>query len=238
MWEASELARAMALRPDCLGVRKEMCQLKSGHDAARRALLLSLAGAPAAACEWLHLHAGHEDVLPPCRAGNRVGSFVYMFVDVWRHWAAAVAFVASMQDDALAALLLLLRWLPAAGDAARCEDEDDAEVTPEVARLRTLFRLHLAQTRAAAFRRGSAQGDAFDAWMAELADPTAADRPFVPAPELRARFLTPAAGAGAGSLAALEAELLHEARSERRDACVATVPLQLPSIAGVVTSKE
>ena len=35
LWEAAELARAVALRPDCLGVRKEMCQVKSGHDAAR-----------------------------------------------------------------------------------------------------------------------------------------------------------------------------------------------------------
>jgi hypothetical protein len=71
MWDASELSRAVPLRLDCLAVRRELVHVRSGHDAARRALLLSLVDAPTAACEWLHLHARHEDVLPVCCSGPK-----------------------------------------------------------------------------------------------------------------------------------------------------------------------
>jgi len=205
LFEAAALSRAIAYSPLSVEVREGLEHVETGHDVARRALLLALRGAPATACAWLHLYVGHASVLPGLRRKRRVGSFVYSHVDPWGDWRAAAVFVASLQDDALAALLALVGWLRAAAD--------DVPVSAPVGAVRASFREHVDCARAAVHDVAL-----FEEMLRDVMDPAFVGARAV-ASGLRARFLAPAAGDGR-SLAEVERALLvNGCRCGRRSRC-------------------
>jgi CheY-like chemotaxis protein len=226
LYDELVLARAAPLAPACFVVRTGCSHVKTGHCAARRALLLALRDAPADVCTWVHLHVGHPSVLPAVRGpGGHRTSFAHQFVDPFRDWRAAVVFLASLQDDALAALLALLCWLkPVSADQA---------VIEPVAQTRAKFRRHVGEARAAAAASSADGAENFDLALLDVSDPDV-DAGFEAAPALRARFLAPMPGGAARSLADAEA---HLRGLPRRESSALTVPLQLPSFPGVLRKR-
>jgi hypothetical protein len=168
LYEAAQLARAAPLRPGCVDVVEGDAHLHNLGDAVRRALLLAVRGASGDACLWLHLHAGHADVLPLCVRNNDVEpSFVYKFVDPWTDWGAALVFIASMQDIDLSALVVLTGWLdvsnasgnedcalpgralqPGAASAPAQGAWSEALLSADVDAVRARFRVEVAAARA------------------------------------------------------------------------------------------
>ena len=249
LYEAAQLARAAPLRPGCVTVVEGVAHLHNVGDAVRRALLLAVRGASSDACLWLHLHAGHADVLPRCGNEREVGpSFVYKYVDPWTDWGAVLLFVASLQDWDVCSLVALTGWLDVdraaavdasglmgqcahpglraaplagAGGAASCEG-----LSADVATVRARFRQGMAAARASV-------GDVadFDEALEDYVNGGAAALPYARPGELRALFLAPARGVASSGVSMTMIELERELLA--RDAPAPRVPAQLPSDAGL-----